>query len=65
MIETEDEYRQTLAEIDELWASKIGTMAYGRFAYLVNLVEAYENKYYPIDLPSPEKAQRFRAKQES
>jgi len=47
-IHTEVDYRETLESIAELFFSAPGTPEHDEFCYLVSLVEAYEDEYYPI-----------------
>lgn len=47
-IRSEDDYKNTLKEIELLWESPIGTPEGDRLDVLVTLVEAYETEHYPI-----------------
>lgn len=58
-IYTEADYRATLAEIESLMTAKAGTPEGERLDVLVTLVEAYERKHYPLDLPDPIEAIKF------
>jgi len=58
-IKTEADYRATLAEIESLMAAEPGTPEGERLDLLVTLVEAYERKHYPLDLPDPVEAIKF------
>ncbi len=51
-IRTEDDYRATLQEIESLMAAESGTPEGERLDVLVTLVEAYERKHFPLDLPA-------------
>lgn len=52
-IRTEADYEATLAQIDALWGSPFGSPDGERLDILVTLVEAYEEKHYPILPPDP------------
>ena len=47
-IRNEEDYKNTLKEIEALWGSAIGTPEGERMDVLVNLVEAYEAEHYPM-----------------
>ena len=52
-IKTETDYRATLQEIASLMNARPDTPEGEKLDVLTTLVEAYENKYYSIDLPNP------------
>jgi HTH-type transcriptional regulator/antitoxin HigA len=52
-IKTQRDYRRVLKEIEGLMAAKRNTPAGDRLDVLVTLVEAWERKHYPLDLPDP------------
>ena len=52
-IKTDDDYRRTLAEIETLMAAEHDTPEGDRLDVLVTLVEAWEMRHYPLDLPDP------------
>jgi HTH-type transcriptional regulator / antitoxin HigA len=58
-IRTEEDYRATLQEIESLMTAKAGTREGERLDVLVTLVEAYERKNFPLDLPDPVEAIKF------
>jgi HTH-type transcriptional regulator/antitoxin HigA len=62
-IRTRADYRATLKEVEALMAAEHGTPEGERLDVLVTLVEAYERKHYPLDLPDPVEAIRFRMEQ--
>ena len=47
------DYRNTLKAIEGLMAAKRNTPEGDRLDVLVTLVEAWERKHYPFDLPDP------------
>ncbi len=62
-IKTKEDYRRTLKEIEGLMTAKQGTPAGDRLDVLVTLVEAWEARNYPIDLPDPVDAIRYHMEQ--
>jgi len=62
-IRTKADYRAALKEIEILMAAERDTPEGARLDVLVTLVEAYESKHYPLDLPDPVEAIRFRMEQ--
>src|SRR6204780_3053473 len=63
-IRTEDDYDAALSEIERLWGAKVGTPEGDRLDVLATLVEAYEQKHFPIDPPDPIEAISFRLEQQ-
>ena len=49
-IRTDEDHRAALAEIEGLWGAPDGTDAGDRLDVLLALVDAYEDKRWPIDL---------------
>ena len=62
-IKTKADYRAALKEIESLMTAKPNTPQGERLDVLVTLVEAYEHKHYPLDLPDPIEAIKFRMEQ--
>jgi len=62
-IKTKSDYQATLKEIEGLMTAKADTPAGDRLDILVTLVEAYETKNYPLDLPDPVEAIKFTMEQ--
>lgn len=58
-IKTDADYRATLREIESLMTAEPGTPEDERLDVLVTLVEAWERKHYPLDLPDPVEAIKF------
>lgn len=58
-IKNEDDYREALAEIERLFDAVPDTSAGDRLDVLSTLVEAYEQKHYPIPAPDPVEAIRY------
>ncbi len=62
-IKTKADHRAALREIETLMAAERDTPEGERLDVLVTLVEAYERKRYPLDLPDPVEAIKFRMEQ--
>lgn len=62
-IRTVRDYRRALKEIEGLMAARRGTPAGERLDVLATLVEAWEAKRYPIDLPDPVEAIKYHMEQ--
>ncbi len=52
-IRSEADYETALKTIDRLWDAAKGSPEADQLDVLVTLVEAYEEKHYPIPLPDP------------
>ena len=63
LIKTEAEYHDALSRIDELMEAKAGTAEGDELELIAALVELYEDRRFPIALPSPVEAIRFRMEQ--
>jgi len=63
-IRTNADHEQALREIQRLWGAKEGTADGDRLDVLATLVDAYEQKHFPIDAPEPIEAIRFRLEQQ-
>jgi HTH-type transcriptional regulator/antitoxin HigA len=64
VIKTQAQYQATLARIEEIFTAKPGTAKGDELELLLLVVESYEDKTYPIDLPDPIEALRFRMEQD-
>jgi HTH-type transcriptional regulator / antitoxin HigA len=64
LIKTEKDYHAALARIEAIFNAKPGTPAGDELELLVTLVDLYEAKAFPIDLPSPVEAIKFRMEQQ-
>ncbi len=62
-IKTKRDYRRALKEIGGLMDAKRSTPEGDRLDVLVTLVEAWEAKYYPLDLPDPVEAIKYHMEQ--
>ncbi len=63
VIKNEPDYEAALSRIDELMEAGVDTAEGDELELLVTLVELYEKKTYPIDLPDPVEAIKFRMDQ--
>ena len=64
IIKTEAEYEEALARIDALIDAAPGSPQVDELDLLALLVEKYEEVHYPVDLPDPVEAIKFRMEQE-
>ena len=64
LIKTEKDYQATLARLDEIFEAELGTADGDEAELLTTLIEMYEGQKYPIDLPDPVSAIKFRMEQE-
>lgn len=64
LIRTEDDYRAALARAEELMTAEAGTSEGDELEHLAMVIEAYEEKHHPIELPDPIAAIQFRMEQE-
>ncbi|OGA08959.1 MAG: DNA-binding protein [Betaproteobacteria bacterium RIFCSPHIGHO2_12_FULL_69_13] len=62
-IRTKADHRAALREIEGLMDAEAGTPQGERLDVLVTLVEAYERKHFPMDLPDAVEAIKFRMAQ--
>jgi HTH-type transcriptional regulator/antitoxin HigA len=53
-----------MRRIEAVWGAAPGTPEADELDVLVTLAEAYERQHYPIDLPDPVEAIKFRLEQE-
>lgn len=58
-IKTDADYRAALNDIENLMMAQPDTAEGEKLDILVTLVEAYEAKHFPMDLPDPVEAIRF------
>ena len=63
-IKTEMDYSRALAAVDRLMDAEPGTPEGDALDVLVTLIEVYEAKHWPINLPDPIEAIRFRMEQQ-
>ena len=58
-IKTDADYRMALKEIEKLMTAAPDSPEGERLDVLATLVEAFESKHYPLDLPDPVEAIKF------
>jgi HTH-type transcriptional regulator/antitoxin HigA len=63
-IKNERDYEQALRRVESLWQSPEGSPESDELDVLATLLEAYERAHYPMDLPGPVEAIKFRLEQE-
>jgi HTH-type transcriptional regulator/antitoxin HigA len=63
-IKSERDYEQALRRVESLWNSPEGSAESDELDVLATLIEVYERERYPIDLPDPVEAIKFRLEQE-
>ena len=62
-IKTDNDYRAALKEVETLMTAESGTPEGEKLDVLVTLIEAYERKHFPLDLPDPIEAIKFEMEQ--
>ncbi|MCF6258465.1 MAG: transcriptional regulator [Gammaproteobacteria bacterium] len=62
-IRTDADYRAALKEIETLMIATPDSPEGEKLDVMVTLVEAYESKHYPLDLPDPVEAIKFEMEQ--
>ena len=62
-IRTKTDYRAALKEIESLMDARAGSPEGERLDVLATLVEAWEARHYPMDLPDPVEAIKYRMEQ--
>jgi HTH-type transcriptional regulator/antitoxin HigA len=65
VIKTDKDYQAALSRINELMDAEPNTPEGDELELLVTLIELYEDKKYPIDIPDPVEAIKFRMEQMS
>jgi len=63
-IKTDADHAAALKEIERLWDAEEGTADGDRLEILTTLVEAYEEAHFPMDMPDPIEAIKFRLEQQ-
>ena len=62
-INTKKDHRAALKRVEQLWDSKPKTLEGDELDILLTLVSAYEEKHFPIPIPEPVEAIKFRMDQ--
>ncbi|PZR29389.1 MAG: transcriptional regulator [Citrobacter freundii] len=63
LIKTKKEYKTALSRLEKIFDAKKGTAEGDELELLALLIEHYENQHFPIDLPDPIEAIKFRMEQ--
>lgn len=63
-IRSEADYDRALRRVERLWDSPEGSARSDELDILATLIEAYERRHYPVDLPRPIEAIKFRLEQQ-
>ena len=63
-IKTDADHEAALREIERLWGAAEGSADGDRLEILITLAEAYEEAHFPMDLPDPIEAIKFRLEQQ-
>lgn len=63
LIKTENDYNQALERLELIFDAKQGTAEGDELEVLGILIEQYENESFPVDLPDPIEAIKFRMEQ--
>ena len=64
-IKTKRDYETALRAVESLMRAKRNTPEGDRLEVLVTLIEAYERKHFPLDLPDPIEAIKFMMEQQN
>ncbi len=62
-IKTENDYNQALERLDKIFDAKMGSPEGDELEVLGILIDQYENENFPMDLPDPIEAIKFRMEQ--
>ena len=63
LIKNKKDYQQALTRLEDIFDAKKGTPKGDELEVLGLLIEQYENEHFPIDLPDPIEAIKFRMEQ--
>ena len=63
-IKNDKDHAAALLEIERLWGATVSSPEGDRLDVLVTLAEAYERTHFPIDVPDPIEAIKFRLEQQ-
>jgi len=62
-MKTKKDYQQALARLEVIFDAKKGTLEGDELEIMGILIDQYENEHFPIDLPDPIEAIKFRMEQ--
>lgn len=63
VIKTEEEYNLSFKRLEEIFDAQVGTQEGDELELISLLIDNYEKIHYPIDLPDPIEAIKFRMEQ--
>jgi HTH-type transcriptional regulator/antitoxin HigA len=63
-IRNERDYERALRRVEALWGVPDGSKEHDELAVQATLIEAYEREHFPIDMPDPIEAIKFRLEQQ-
>ena len=63
-IRTDEDHAWALEQIERLWGAESGTPEGDELEVFITLVDVYEARHHPIELPDPVEAIRFRMEQQ-
>ncbi|HWG59258.1 MAG TPA: hypothetical protein VN661_09445 [Candidatus Acidoferrales bacterium] len=63
-IKTEADYDRVLRRVEDLWDARENSLESDELDVLTALIESYEREHYPVDLPGPIEAIKFRLEQQ-
>lgn len=62
-IKNEKDYQNALNRLEQIFDAKMGTKAGDELEILSILIDKYENEHFPIEMPDPIEAIKFRMEQ--
>jgi HTH-type transcriptional regulator / antitoxin HigA len=63
-IRSERDHQRALRRVEALWGAAEGSEEHDELGVLATLIEAYEREHFPMDLPDPIEAIKFRLEQQ-
>jgi|SRR5579872_1829134 len=63
-IRNERDHERTLRRVEALWGAREGSKEHDELDVLATLIDAFERDHFPIDLPDPIEAIKFRLEQQ-
>jgi len=63
-IRNERDHERALRRVEALWGAAEGSREHDELGVLATLIEAYEREHFPIDMPDPIEAIKFRLEQQ-
>jgi HTH-type transcriptional regulator/antitoxin HigA len=63
-IRNERDHERALRRVEALWGAAQGSREHDELGVLATLIDAYEREHFPIDMPDPIEAIKFRLEQQ-